>query len=238
MNRFHAGRKPIQTLTLALLIVGLSACGSQQDVAEDAVVAQETPRAAAPRETPKAAAPRVAEPVRVTVPQGTKMQVTLSTDVGSEWSQIGDPITATTMAPVVVGDRVAIPQGSTISGRVTDVYAGKKGLKISEKGGSVVLSFDQVITPGGASAPMVASISRIARSKGKTEKIIGGSAAGGAVLGKILGKSNKDAAVGAVVGGAIGTGIAAGTKGTELKLPAGTALTMTLDQDMTIAVRN
>jgi hypothetical protein len=228
MNRFQAGRKPIQSLTLALLIVGLAACGSQQEVAEDAVVAQETPRAAAPR---------VAETVRVTVPQGTQMQVTLSSDVGSEWSQIGDPITATTMTAVVVGDQVAIPQGSTISGRVTDVYAGKKGLKISEKGGSVVLSFDQVTTPQGASAPMLASISRIARSKGKTEKIIGGSAAGGAVLGKILGKSTKDVAVGAVVGGAIGTGIAAGTRGTELKLPAGTTLTMTLDQEMTIAAR-
>ena len=222
MNRLHAGRNPIQILMVALLIVGLSACGSQQEVVEDSVVAQQAPRA---------------EPVRVTVPKGTQMQVTLSTDVGSEWSQIGDQITATTMAPVVVGDRVAIPQGSTISGRVTDVYAGKKGLKISEKGGSVFLSFDQVITPQGTSAPMLASISSIARSKGKTGKIIGGSAAGGALLGKILGNNSDDVAVGAVVGGAIGTGIAAGTKGTELQLPAGTTLTMTLDQEMTIAVR-
>ncbi len=228
MNRLHAGRTPIQILMAALLIVGLSACGSEQELVEDAVVAQQGSGAGAPR---------VAEPVRVTVPQGTQMQVTLSTDVGSEWSRIGDQITATTMAPVVVGDRVAIPQGSTISGRVTDVYAGKKGLKISEKGGSVFLSFDRVTTPQGTSAPLLASISSIARSKGKTGKIIGGSAAGGALLGKILGKNDEDVAIGAAVGGAIGTGIAAGTKGTELQLPAGTALTMTLDQAMTIAVR-
>ena len=229
MNRLHAGRNPIQILMAALLIVGLSACGSEQELVEDAVVAQQGSGGGAPR---------VAEPVRVTVPQGTQMQVTLSTDVGSEWSQIGDQITATTMAPVVVGDRVAIPQGSTISGRVTDVFAGKKGLKIGEKGGSVFLSFDQVITPQGTSAPMLASISSIARSKGKTGKIIGGSAAGGALLGKILGSNDEDVAIGAAVGGAIGTGIAAGTKGTELQLPAGTALTMTLDQAMTIATRS
>jgi hypothetical protein len=84
---------------------------------------------------------------------------------------------------------------------------------------------------------MLASISSIARSKGKTGKIIGGSAAGGALLGKVLGSNDEDIAVGAAVGGAIGTGIAAGTKGTELQLPAGTTLTMTLDQEMTIAAR-
>lgn len=57
------------------------------------------------------------------------------------------------------------------------------------------------------------------------------------MLGKILGSNDQDIAVGAVVGGAIGTGIAAGTKGTELQLPAGTRLTMTLDREMTIAAR-
>jgi hypothetical protein len=233
MDRLHAGRNPIQILVLALLIVGLSACGSQPEVVADTVVPEQTPRAVAPR----AAAPPAAETARVTVPRGTQMQVTLSTDVGSEWSQIGDQITATTLAPVVVGDQVAIPQGSTISGRVTDVFAGKKGLKVSEKGGSIVVSFDRVTTPQGASAPMLASISSIARSKGKTGKIIGGSAAGGALLGKVLGSNDEDIAIGAVVGGAIGTGIAAGTKGTELQLPAGTTLTMTLDQEMTIAAR-
>jgi hypothetical protein len=213
----------------AFLVVGLSACGSQQELVGDAVAAQQAPGAVAAR---------VVEPVRVTVAQGTEMHVTLSTGVGSEWSQIGDQITATTTAPVVVGDWVAIPQGSTISGRVTDVFAGKKGLKIGEKGGSVVLSFDQVTTPMGSSTPMLASISSIARSKGKTERIIGGSAAGGALLGKILGNSSEDVAVGAVLGGAVGTGIAAGTKGTELQLPAGTGLTMILDQAMTIAVKS
>ena len=44
--------------------------------------------------------------------------------------------------------------------------------------------------------------------------------------------------MGAVLGGAIGTGIAAGTKGQELKIPAGTQLTMILDQDLSIVDRS
>ena len=83
-----------------------------------------------------------------------------------------------------------------------------------------------------------ASLSRFAKSAGKTAAIIGGSAAGGALLGKILGGSTQDIAAGAVVGGGIGTGIAAGTKGKALVIPAGTDLALTLDQPLTIADRS
>lgn len=148
-----------------------------------------------------------------------------------------DALSATTLAPIVIGDRVAIPVGSTISGNVTHVDTGNKGLDISEKGGSVVLSFNSVTTPDGVRTPIVASISSIAPSKGKTGGIIGGSAAGGALLGKIIGGSSKDAAVGAVVGGGIGTAIVAGTEGKHLTIPAGSELTMILDQSVAIASR-
>ena len=41
----------------------------------------------------------------------------------------------------------------------------------------------------------------------------------------------------AVLGGGIGTGIAAGTKGKEVVIPAGTDLAITLDEPLTIAQR-
>jgi hypothetical protein len=220
-----------------LLVAGLSACGLPQPGPRDSDPDSESysePAAQVPRPSEP---PRAPEVVRVTVPQGTEVQVTLSTPVGSETSQVGDAVTATTTTAVVVGDRVAIPMGSTIQGRVTEVLPGTKGLDISEKGGAVVLSFHELTTPQGDSTPISASISRMAKSKGKTAGIIAGSAAGGAILGKILGDSSKDVALGAVVGGGIGTAIAAGTKGKALNIPAGTELTMLLDQTVTIAAR-
>jgi hypothetical protein len=75
MNKLYAGRNPIRILMAAFLVVGLSACGSQQELVGDAVAAQQAPGAVAAR---------VVEPVRVTVAQGTEMHVTLSTGVGSE----------------------------------------------------------------------------------------------------------------------------------------------------------
>lgn len=184
-------------------------------------------------------APPPEPPVRhVTVPEGTSLHMTLTSPVGSATSQVGDTITATTTAPIVIGDLVAIPAGSTVHGEVTNVDPATKGLKVSEKGGSIVLTFTKVTTPGGESSPMSGSLTSVASSKGKTAGIIGGSAAGGALLGKLLGKNTKDAAIGAVVGAGIGTGVAAGTKGKEVVIPAGTELAITLDQPVTIARRS
>ncbi len=224
MNPINVRRIGTGVGLMSLLFGGLLGCG-----------AQPTAETLSPS---AGAAPHAVQTARLTVPQGTELHVTLSTAIGSETSQVGDTLTATTTNTVMVGDRTAIPEGSIIRGRVAEVTQSTKGLHISEKGGSVVLAFEKVTTPRGDSEPMSASLTSMASSTGKTAGIIGGSAAGGAILGKILGGSTKDAALGAVLGGGIGTGIAAGTKGKELKIPAGTDLTLTLDQSLKIADRS
>ncbi|HXU13096.1 MAG TPA: hypothetical protein VN898_14170, partial [Candidatus Binatia bacterium] len=151
-------------------------------------------------------------------------------------SHAGEEFTGRITEPVIAGDRVAIPAGSRVHGRVSEAVPAKKGL--SDKGGSLTLSFDRVLTPSGTNAPMSAGMTRVATGSGrKNAAAIGGGAAGGALLGKILGKSSKDAAVGTIIGGAIGTGIAAGTRGEDVELPAGTALTIQLDQALAISIQ-
>jgi len=194
------------------------------------------PRTAAPAQQPPApAAPRAPETVAVTVPEATALNVRMEDALDSGTSQPGDHFTATLLQSVIVGDRVVLAEGSNIEGSVTDVVPAKKGIK--ESGGSLTLSFEKVITPSGASAPMEAYLSKVATSTKKKAGTIGGAAAGGALLGKILGGSTKDAAIGAVVGGAVGTGVAAGTKGTEMKIEAGTELTITLQRPLTLHLK-
>ena len=232
MDLFEHGRlqpliRPILLIPLVLLV---ASCDRQS-----ATKPAGSSRSPAPGESrPPEPSQKPAQPARVTVAQGTVIHIALSEGVASGTSQVGDTFTARTTEPVVVGDRVAIPAGSTIRGQVSAVTPAKKGL--SDKGGMLTLSFDKVETPSGFSAPMSASISSLAKSGKKTAGIIGGSAAGGAILGKVLGGSTKDAAVGAVVGGAIGTGIAAGTKGKDVEIPSGSHLSVTLNQALTIAV--
>jgi hypothetical protein len=233
MNVRSIARRSIAPVAVILVAAGLYGCGQQQLPADSTAVPQaqsqgQTRTYDAPRATP------VSPSSRVTVPQGTELHMTLTSAVSSKTSQVGDPVSGTTTSAVIVGDQVAIPAGSTLIGRVTGVDPATKGLKVSEKGGGLVLSFSKVTTPNGHSSAMSGSLTDAASSKGKTAGIIAGTAAGGALLGKILGGHTKDAAIGAVVGGGIGTGIAAGTKGKELVIPAGTPVDVTLDQPLTM----
>ena len=212
---------------------------------EQAPAPQPSPAVKAPRKTAAAArpstpapappAPRQPETVAVTVPEATALKVKIEDALDSGTSQPGDHFTATLLEPVIVGDRVVLAAGSTIEGTLTDVIPAKKGIK--DSGGTLTLDFEKITTPSGESASMAATVSRVAKSTKKKAGTIGGAAAGGALLGKILGGSTKDAAVGAVVGGAIGTGVAAGTKGTEMKIEAGSELTITLEQPLTVHLK-
>ncbi|MCI0658491.1 MAG: hypothetical protein L0170_15675 [Acidobacteria bacterium] len=188
------------------------------------------------RSTPPApSAPPVPKTIAITVPESTPLNIKLEENLNSGINHEGDTFTATLVQAVIVGDRVVLPEGSTIEGTLTSVVPAKKGLK--ESGGAMTLSFDRVTTPSGNTASMAASFAQQAKSTGKKAGTIGGSAAGGALLGKVLGGSTKDAAIGAVVGGAIGTGVAAGTKGSELKLEAGTPMTITLERPITLQLK-
>lgn len=229
MNVRRIADRSLPPVAAVLMVAGLFGCGSQPLPADPAEFTQAASR---PAETHPEVAASLAP--HLTVPQGTELQMTLSSAVGSATSQVGDDVTGTMTSAVLVGDAVAIPAGSTIYGRVTGVDPATKGLKVSEKGGGLALSFTKVTTPSGYSSSMSGSLTSTAKSGGKTAGIIGGSAAGGAILGKVLGGHTKDAAIGAVIGGGIGTGIAAGTKGKEVVIPAGTAVGITLDEPLTM----
>ena len=232
MNQIRRAKTRARTEVIWLILLALALASCAQEGPSTSTPATSTRQG---DDTAAQSQKKTPQLVRLSVPQGTEIHLTLAEGVSSATSQAGDTFTGRTTDPVVVGDRVAIPTGSTIRGQVTDVVPAKKGLK--EKGGVITLSFDKVETPAGFSAPMSATVASVGKSGKKTAGIIGGSAAGGAILGKIIGGSTKDAALGAVVGGAIGTGIAAGTRGKEVEIPAGSRLAVTLDQPLTIAVR-
>jgi hypothetical protein len=218
---------------------------SSAPAAEPAPQPVQPPQQAEPRrrQAPADQAPsRMAPPkplppatVAVTVPESTPMKVKLEDSLNSGTNQEGDTFRATLMESIIVGDRVVLPEGSSIEGTIASVTPAKKGIK--DSGGAMTLAFDRITTPSGTSVAMAASLSQQAKSTKKKAGTIGGSAAGGALLGKVLGGSTKDAAIGAVVGGAIGTGVAAGTKGSELKLDAGTQVTVTLEKPITLQMK-
>ncbi len=200
----------------------------EAEIAErEALLAEQQAREAAEAE----AAAR--QPVVITVPSMTALEIDLNEDLSSETNVVGDPVSATLAQDVIVDGLVALASGSELQGVVTQVvptrsFGGQAQLQ---------LSFDRLLTIDGEALPIAAVLDVTGeRQKKKDAATIGGSAAGGAVLGRILNDGNRDegTAVGAVVGAAIGAIVAANNKVDPVELPAGTPLVVALDAALTV----
>jgi hypothetical protein len=60
---------------------------------------------------------------KIIVPYGTILSVRLTEPLSSELNEKGDAFLASLASPVLVGDRVGIPEGAGIKGRVVEVQS-------------------------------------------------------------------------------------------------------------------
>lgn len=165
------------------------------------------------------------------VPAGTPIALRLGTTLSTKTSNVGDRFSATVTSPVHVHGDVAIPAGAEVAGHVAVAEQPGK----SSGRGQLQLAFETLSFNGRDYS--LDSRSQVYVSKSGTKKdaaLIGGGVVGGAILGRVLGNSTGDAAKGAVVGGAAGTAASLLTRGPQLTLARGTALSFTLDRDVAV----
>jgi len=171
----------------------------------------------------------------VTIPAGTSLAVVLDTTVASETSEVEAPVNAHLSRSVTVQGQTALAQGSRVSGVVTDATRAAKVKGLAH----VAVRFNTV-TPSGDDQRytiQTASVGRTAESTKKDDALkIGVPAAGGAILGGILG-GKKGAAIGGSAGGGAGTAVVLSTRGKEVTLPSGSALTLKLTQPLTVRIK-
>jgi hypothetical protein len=223
-------------LTIGVLSVGLATAAC--DRGQVAAASRASDSAAAARDESAAAksAPVVRE---VVIPAGTQLPVALDTSVGSDISRIEQPVTAHLTRPLVLHGETVVPAGSKVGGVVTDATRSGR-----VKGRAhVALRFDS-ITPTGPSVESTryrietTAVGRTAPSTKKKDALeIGAPAAGGALIGAIAG-GKKGALIGTAVGGGAGTAVVMSTRGKEVRLPKGTALTLRLTEPLTVKVRS
>jgi hypothetical protein len=165
----------------------------------------------------------------VTIPANTRLSVTLSTPVASDASRVEDVVLGSLAQPLVVSGTTVLPAGSELRGTV--LQSTRSG-RVKGKA-SIAFRFDRVTVRG---EPLVIQTARIAReatsSSGSDVKkgAIGGGV--GAIVGGIAG-GGTGAAIGAAAGA---TGTVLATRGNEVRLPAGTTVTTTLQKPLTILV--
>jgi hypothetical protein len=189
----------------------------------------------APERAGHTAEDRNAPAVRaVTIPSGTQLSIELASSIGSASSRVEDPVRAVLSRPVLVDGTEALPAGTIVMGHVTSV---ERPGRVKGRG-RIAFRFTSAAPAGSAERIPIrtATVTRLAPATKKEDAAkIGGGAAGGAVIGGILG-GGDGAAKGAVVGGAAGTGLVLSTRGRDVTLGPGAALSVRLTEPAAVRI--
>lgn len=173
---------------------------------------------------------REAKKTPLIVPAGTAITVSLGSSIGSKISKPGDTFTGSVAKDVMVGNAVAIAQGASVSGTVTDA----KPLGRFKGGAVLQIRLDSIRLHGADVAVEAAARSFSEKGKGKrTAVLTGGGAALGGIIGALAG-GGKGAAIGAAAGAGAGAGGSAFTGNKEIVLPAESDLSFELSQPLEV----
>jgi len=176
---------------------------------------------------------------QVSIPEGTVIELRMDTSLSSASSRVNDAFKASVFRSVSLDGRIAVPEGSIVSGRVTSVQPAER----SSQSGVIGVEFSQ-LSIGGRSYPILGTLtslraeerkqiideeSRVTGSSSTKRNIlfIGGGAGVGAAVGAIAG-GGKGAGIGALTGGGIGALGALLSRGSEAEVPVGSEVAMQL----------
>jgi len=172
--------------------------------------------------------------------------LSLKQAISTKTAREGDPVYAQTAFPFVVNDRIVIPVGTYIQGKITRVQRGGhiKGRAellihftsmIYPSGYTVMLGGSVENTPGAEKTSMKDSEGTIRQDSetGRKAKAAATGATTGAVIGAVSG-GGKGAGIGAGAGGIAGIAIAMLSRGADVRLEPGTSIEMEIQREVTV----
>jgi hypothetical protein len=180
----------------------------------------------------------------LSIPSGTKVPLALKQSISTKNAREGDAVYAVTTFPVVVNDRIVIPAGTYVQGRVSNV---KRGGRIKGRA-EVLMHFSTLIYPSGYTVVLPGAVENVPGAEktsmkdeegtirqdsqtGEKAKTVATAAGTGAVIGG-LSNGVKGGLIGAGVGGGIGTAIGLLTRGNDVRMEAGTTLEMVIQREV------
>ncbi len=182
----------------------------------------------------------------LTIPAGTRVPLSLKQAISTKTAKDGDPVYAETAFPFVVNDRVVIPAGTYIQGKIERVKRGGhvKGRAellihftsmIYPSGYTVMLGGSVENTPGAEKTTMKDSEGTIRQDSDVGKKV--GTVAKGAGTGAVIGavtNGGKGAGIGAGIGGVAGLAIGMLSRGADVRLGPGTSIEMEIQREVTV----
>src|SRR5215471_3934283 len=190
------------------------------------------------------------DPHAVVIPAGSKIPLLLKQAISTKNARDGDPVYAEAAFPFVQNDRILIPAGTYIQGKVVHTeHAGR-----SKKRAELLIHFTSMIYPSGYTVMLPGSVDNTPGAADNGVK----DSEGTIQQDKDTGKRVENAAKGAAVGGTVGTiggaaaggyngarigglaGIAGGVAwallkhGPEVRLEVGTSIEMQIQRDVKV----
>jgi hypothetical protein len=168
------------------------------------------------------------------VPAGTVLPLILDTAVASDSSAVEQPVRAHLSRAVKINGVDVLPRNSAVNGVLTSVARSGK----VQGRAHISMRFDGVTRAGESKRYRIetASFGRTAPAtkKDDTLKVVA-PAAGGAIIGRIAG-GRKGAAIGTAVGAGAGGAVVLSTRGEEVRLGKGAAMSVRLTEPLTVRV--
>lgn len=187
----------------------------------------------------------------VTIPAGTKIPLLLKQAISTKNAREGDAVYAETAFPFVLDNRVVVPAGSYIQGKISRVERAGHGRGRAE----ILMHFTSLIYPSGYTLMLPGSVENtpgaenhsvkdsegtIQQDKDTGKKVedaakggaygtIAGGTAGGLATGGLNG-----ARVGALGGAAAGIGWALLKRGPDVRLEVGSSIEMEIQRGVTV----
>jgi len=184
----------------------------------------------------------------VTIPAGTKVPISLVNAISTKGSHEGDAVYAQTTFPVVINERILIPPGTYMQGRIAAIKPAGRMTHRAE----VLMHFTTLIYPSGYTVILPGSLENApavdkAQVKDKEGTITGDSgkgdkaatiavpaASGGALAGGLATGSRVGALAGAGIGAAAGVAAAMLMHGNEVRLTPGMTFEVVLQRDVAV----
>jgi hypothetical protein len=181
---------------------------------------------------------------KLLVPAGTRVPLVLKNAISTKSARVGDSVYAQTSFPIAVNNRMVIPAGTYVQGRISDV---KRAGRLKGRA-EVLFHFTSLVFPSGYTVSLPGAVdasgsdtNRIKDKegtiqhegeKGKDAATVAKTAGEGAAIGAIASRGVKGAAVGGGLGAATGMAIAMLTRGSDVRLEPGQTVEMTLQRDL------
>jgi hypothetical protein len=196
-----------------------------------------------------AAAP--ADPNLLTIPAGSQIPISLTQSISTKNAREGDAVYARTTFPFVLNERVLVPAGTYIQGKISRVERAAHGHGRSE----ILMHFTSMIYPSGYTIMLPGSVENTPGADNKSVKDSEGTIQQDSDTGKKVEDAAKNGAYGTIAGATAG-GLATGTlngarvgagagaaagvawallkRGPDVRLEVGTSIQMEVQRPITL----